>query len=380
MFKLGIDNIDKYMNIFEGKRVGLITNPTGITSDYVSTIDFLNKKVKLVSLFAPEHGIRGHLQAGVSYTSYQDEETGLPVYSLYTGTKKPTKEMMDELDIMCIDIQDAGSRFYTFIYSMAYAMMGCAEFGKKFVVFDRPNPDNACDFEGNILDLEYRSFVGYYPILQRHGMTIGELALLFNEEYKIGCDLTVIPMEDYDRTKYMDEFKAPWVIPSPNLPTIETAICYNTTCIFEGTNVSEGRGTTRPFEFVGAPWINALELSNKLNSLGLEGVVFRRHYFTPTFAKYANEMCQGVQVHVTDRNKFKQIKASWAMLEVIRTMYPDKFEINKPYRPGGHTFFELEVGSNYLTGDDRPALEDQYKLIKKDTKEFGKIRNKYLIY
>lgn len=379
MFKLGIDNIDKYLKVFEGKRIGLITNPTGMTSNNEPTIDFLRRKVNLVGLYSPEHGVRGCVQAGEHLDTYIDEESGIKVYSLYGATKKPTKEMMDELDVMSIDIQDAGSRYYTYIYTMAYAMMACAEYDKEFVVFDRPNPVNAKDYEGNILDIEYRSFVGYYPILQRHGMTIGELAKLFNEEYEIGCKLIVVEMEDYDRSKYYDELNCLWVVPSPNLPTIYSAVVYNCTCLFEGTNVSEGRGTTLPFELVGAPFINGLELTNKLNSMGFEGVYFRRHYFTPTFSKYQGELCQGVQVHVTDRNKFKPVHVGYAMLDIIRHMYPNDFKINKPWKEGGKCMLQFETGCNYIL-EDKYSLKEQFDILDKETKEFAKTREKYLLY
>ena len=192
---LGIENIDNYANIFEGKRVGLITNPTGITSDFVSSIDVLRKKTNLVALFSPEHGVRASIQAGMHLDTYVDDETGITVFSLYGKSKKPSKEVMDNVDVLTIDIQDNGSRYYTFIYTMAYAMMACAEFDKEFVVFDRPNPINGAKVEGNHLDVEkYRSFVGYYDIPQRHGLTIGELALLFNDKFGINCKLHVIPM------------------------------------------------------------------------------------------------------------------------------------------------------------------------------------------
>ena len=232
MVKLGIDNIDKELKYFEGKRVGLITNPTGINSNFVSTIDILKEKLNLVCLFFHENGERGNLQAGVRFDTYIDEESNTPVYSLYTKDKKPTKEMLDTIDVLCIDIQDVGSRFYTYIYTMAYSMMACKEHDKEFVVFDRPNPVNGSDYEGNILDLNYRSFVGYYPILQRHGMTIGELAMLFNEEYGIGCKLKVIKMEGWNREHYWNETGLNWVVPSPNIPTVESTVLYNATCIF----------------------------------------------------------------------------------------------------------------------------------------------------
>jgi len=375
--RLGIDNIEKYLHLFNGKRVGLITNPTGINSEFRSTIEVLHEKVNLVALFSPEHGVRGNVQAGEKLDTYVDEETGVIVYSLYGDTRRPTKEMLDNVDILCIDIQDAGSRFYTYIYTMAYAMAACKEYNKKFVVFDRPNPVNGVDLDGNILDLEFRSFIGYYPIIQRHGMTIAELALLFNKEYSIDCDLQIIPMEGWDRNKYYDELGLLWVAPSPNFPTVETGVLYNATCIFEGTNVSEGRGTTQPFELVGAPFINPTDLANKLNSLGLKGVYFRPLYFTPTFSKHAGVLCGGVQVHVLSRKDFQPVHTGWAMLDVIRTY--EGFEVNKPYREGGKRMLEYNTGCDYIT-NKKYSLDKQFEILEKDTKEFARIREKYLIY
>lgn len=379
MIKLGIDNIDKYLDFFKGKRVGLITNPTGLNSEHVSTIDVLKEKVNLVALFSPEHGVRGHMQAGVRFDTYIDEETGITVYSLYTKDKRPTKEMLDQIDVLCIDIQDAGSRFYTYIYTMAYSMMACSEHDKEFVVFDRPNPVNASDYEGNILDINYRSFVGYYPILQRHGLTMAELAKMFNEEFGINCKLTNILMEDYDREKYYDETGLLWVLPSPNFPTIDTAVVYNATCIFEGTNISEGRGTTKPFEYVGAPFIDGKALEEKMNSLNLPGVFFRRQYFTPTFSKFQGEMCYGVQVHITDRKVFKAVKTGWALLDVIRHMYPNDFKVLAPYKEGANCMLQFNTGCNYIK-EDKYTLEEQFAILERETKEFESLRNKYILY
>jgi len=375
--KLGIDNIDDHLEIFEGKRVGLITNPTGINSEYESTIDILFEKVNLVSLFAPEHGIRGDKQAGVPSQTTTDEVTGLPVYSLYGQTQKPTKAMMDTIDILCIDLQDAGARFYTYIYTMAYAMEACKEYDKEFVVFDRPNPAGGEKFEGNILEEEYKSFVGNYPIVQRHGMTIGELAKMFNEEFGIGCKLTVIEMTGWKRSMYFDETNLPWVIPSPNFPSQNTALVYPGTCIFEGTNLSEGRGTTIPFEVIGAPYIDAIEYANALNELGLKGVKFRPAHFTPTFSKHANVLCHGVQVHVTDRDKFEPVKTGWAMLDVVRNLYPEDFQILNVNN--NRNMLNLLTGTNFIT-QDLYTLEEQFEIIEEDTAIFGEIREKYLIY
>ena len=377
--KLGIDCIDSYLDLFKGKRVGLITNPTGINSSFISSINILKEKTNLVALYSPEHGVRGNIQAGERMDSYIDEETNVIVHSLYGNTKKPTKEMMDEIDVMCIDIQDAGSRFYTFIYTMAYAMMACKEYGKKFVVFDRPNPAGCEKYEGNILDLKYRSFIGYYPIVQRHGMTICEIAKMFNEEFEIGCDLTNILMEGYTRDMYYEDTKKLWVVPSPNFPTPQTAILYNATCIFEGTNISEGRGTTIPFEIAGAPFVNANEYANKLNSLHLQGVYIRPIYFTPTFSKHEKKMCGGVQVHVIDRNTFEPVKTGWAMLNIIRDLYPNDFKVLPPYKEGMACMLELNTGCDYVTKNSK-SMEEEFKIIDEDTKKFAKIRNKYLLY
>ena len=377
---LGIERIDEFKNVFEGKRIGLITNPTGIASDFTSSIDVLRNKTNLVALFSPEHGVRADIQAGMHLPTYVDEETGITVYSLYGKHKKPSKEMMDELDIMSIDVQDNGSRYYTFIYTMAYAMYACAEYGKEFVVFDRPNPIGGVKVEGNKLDTEkYRSFVGYFEMPQRHGMTIGELARLFNEEYKIGCKLTVIPMKGWERSMSFEDTNLPWVVPTPNIPTINTCYAYNATCIFEGTNFAEGRGTTTPFELIGAPWVKSETLARELNAYGLPGVYFRPQYFTPTFSKYKDELCGGVFVHITDRDKFDTIKTSWTMLHHIRTTYSEHFKISKPYVEGRPTLFHFEAGSDDVIVPNQ-TLEEQLKHLEENQKEFKEIRKPYLLY
>ena len=335
--KLGIDNLDKNLSIFEGKRVGLITNTSGMDSNFKSSIDVLYEKTNLTTLFAAEHGIRGNAQAGDNVGNEVDEVTGLPVHSLYGSTKKPTPEMLENVDIVAYDMQDVGARFYTYINTLAYAMEACAENNKTFVVFDRPNPIGG-EVQGNLLNPDFSSFVGMYPIVQRYGMTVGEYAKFINEEFNINCKLEVVEMEGWTRDMYYDETGLnTWVMPSPNMPTLTTSIVYTGTCVFEGTNVSEGRGTTRPFELIGAPWIEPMDLSNKLNSLGLPGVKFRAASFTPTFSKYSasdtanyptgkNQVCGGVQVYVTDRDNFNAVKTGYAMLYTIRDMYPDKFQ------------------------------------------------------
>lgn len=345
---LGIERIDEFKEVFIGKRVGLLTNPTGIDSRFNSSIELLKNKTTLVALFSPEHGVRGDVQAGVHISQYTDELYQLPVYSLYGQTRKPTKEMLDEIDVFAIDIQDVGSRFYTYIYSLAYIMQACKEYDKTVVVLDRPNPIGGEMVEGNILDLQFRSFIGYYPMVQRHGMTIGEIARIFNNEYEIGCNLEVIPMLNWQREMFFEDTKLPWVYPSPNLPKVDSAFVYNATCIFEGTNVSEGRGTAVPFELVGAPWVKPERLADALNGFQLPGVYFRPQYYTPTFSKYKDELCGGVFVHVLDRKNFMPVKTGWTMLEVIRTMYPEHFKVSAPYVEGRPCMLEFNTGCDYI--------------------------------
>ncbi|MBS5950662.1 MAG: DUF1343 domain-containing protein [Clostridium sp.] len=382
--KLGIDNLDKNLTIFEGKRVGLITNPSGMDSNFKSSIDVLYEKTNLTTLFAAEHGIRGNAQAGDNIGNEVDEVTGLPVHSLYGSTKKPTPEMLENVDVLAYDMQDVGARFYTYINTLAYAMEACAENDKTFVVFDRPNPIGG-DVQGNLLNTEFSSFVGMYPIVQRYGMTVGEYAKFINEEFNINCKLEVVEMEGWTRDMYYDETGLnTWVMPSPNMPTLTTSIVYTGTCVFEGTNVSEGRGTTRPFELIGAPWIEPMELSNKLNSLGLPGVKFRPASFTPSFSKYSasdtvnyptgkNQVCGGVQVYVTNRDEFNAVKTGYAMLYTIRDMYPDKFQYLST------NFIDKLTGNSYVR-EGKYTLEELFAIVDKESNDFKAKTEKYYIY
>ena len=368
---LGIDQIKDYLSIFEGKKVGLITNQSGVNSNYESSIDVLYKNVNLVSLFAPEHGIRGNVNEGTTIGDAYDSKTGIKINSLYGSTLSPTKEMLDEVDILCFDIQDVGARFYTYIYTMSNAMIECAKYNIPFVVFDRPNPIGDT-VEGNILDMNFSSFIGKYPLVQRHGMTVGELATMFNIEYGIGCDLTVIKMKNYDRTLYLDETTFPWVNPSPNIPQIETAVIYPGTCIFEGTNLSVARGTTKPFQWIGAPYIDGEAWADELNKLNLPGVYFRPVWFTPLSSTNANKLCSGVEVHVTDRSVFESVYTGWAMFYVIRNMYPSDFTMTK-------STINVNTGCNYIS-QNRYNLEELHTIIKNDSKTFKETRSKYLLY
>ena len=374
--KLGIERLPQYRTVFAGKRVGLITNQTGIDSEGTPSAVLLSRSVQLTALFSPEHGIQGNEREGASIGHSTDPRTGLPVYSLYGNTKRPTPEMLKDIDILCFDIQDVGARFYTYISTMAYAMEECARHKKQFVVFDRPNPIGGA-VEGNMLELEYRSFTGYFPIVQRHGMTVGELALLFNTEYGIHCDLTVITMEGWNRESYFDELPLIWAPPSPNIPSPQTALVYAGVCLFEGTNLSVGRGTTMPFQYLGAPFIDAYHLSEQLNRLNLKGVRFLPAFFTPSLSIYAGQLCRGIQIAVTDRRCFAPVKTAIAIFYELKRLYPNEFTINNEDKK--YCGLHLLTGCTQLT-DHSQTARDYFARIGKESRQFSDIRKKYLLY
>lgn len=316
-----------------GGRVGLICNQASVDSGFRHAADLFSDDpaIDLTTLFGPQHGIRGDVQDNMIETAHAvDKRTGLPVYSLYSETREPTGEMLRNTDVLVFDLQDVGCRVYTFIYTMANSMVAAARYGKRFVVLDRPNPIGGAAIEGSTLEIGHESFVGMYPIPMRHGMTAGELAQLFNDEFAIGCDLEVITMDGWQRDAYQDETDAPWVMPSPNMPTVDTAVVFPGTVYFEGTKVSEGRGTTRPFETVGAAFIDPDGFSEALNSLELPGAIFRPIRFLPTFQKEAGKSCGGVFVHVTDRSAFEPVYTGLAMVKTLFDMYPGQFEWKEP--------------------------------------------------
>ncbi|MDL2292080.1 DUF1343 domain-containing protein [Acholeplasma sp. OttesenSCG-928-E16] len=375
--KIGIERIDEFIHLFENKRVGLITNHTGMTDSFISSIDILKSKTDLRCLFAAEHGIRGEVGAGDHLSSYKDSETNLDVYSLYGESRRPSKEMMDQVDIICFDIQDVGARYYTYIYTMAYVMQACAEYNKEFIVFDRPNPlSNKA--EGNILNLEYRSFVGYYPILQRHGLTVGELAKLFNEEYDINCDLKVIPMSGYNPNETMLESPRRWILPSPNIPTVETCFYYLITCYFEGMNVSEGRGTAIPFKVFGAPWFKPKEVIKALKEFNFEGIDYKETYFIPYTSKHSKEVCAGVELFITDFDKIDLVKLGLTICHVSLKLH-DEIKVLPPYRDGGKNMLDYLVGDDFIRlGSLSP--NEIYEKLTRDTEQFKLIRRKYMLY
>ncbi|NGP46184.1 DUF1343 domain-containing protein [Bacillaceae bacterium SIJ1] len=347
--KLGLDIFlsHEYVN-FKGKRIGLVTNMTGVNERLVPSVDlfFEHPDVHLTTLYGPEHGIRGDAKEGEKVSSTVDPSTGLPVYSLYGMTRKPTKEMLDHVDVIVFDLQDIGSRYYTYIYTMAYVMEACAEFGKHFVVLDRPNPVNGSDREGNLVEEDVRSFVGMFPLPNRHGLTVGELALLYKHEFKYCCELTVVPMQGWKRDMYFDNTGLIWIPPSPNTTNIDMNILYTGTCLVEGTNLSEGRGTVRPFEVIGAPFIDGQKLAKAMNEINIAGLLARPTSFLPTYQKYQGEVCGGVQLHLTDRTKLHSLKAGLLLLETIIEMYPRQFQFVE--NEDGKFFFDLLAGTKQL--------------------------------
>jgi len=372
--RLGIDNLEKDFSILANQKVGLITNATGVDSSFSSTIDILNANAKLTALFAPEHGIRGAASAGDAVGGETDAKTGLPVYSLYGETRRPTDEMLSDVDVLVYDIQDVGCRFYTYISTMQYAMQAAAGKNIPFIVLDRPNPLNGNTVQGDILEDGFESFVGITHIPQRYGLTSGELAQYMNTEDKIGCDLTVIKMSNWKRDMYYEDTGLTcWVLPSPNMPTVDTAEVYPGTCIFEGTNVSEGRGTTKPFEIIGAPWIDAQALADRMNGLGLNGVHFRATSFTPSASKFSGESCNGVEVHVTDRSVYDSVLSGMTLMYTIRELYPDDFRVLDSGQ------FERLSGTDAIK-NGTCSLEDLKTKCESDSKSFKAASAKYYLY
>src|SRR5687767_14454059 len=290
--ELGLESLlEDNAALLQGARVGLICNQASVDHNFHHAADLLHRQphIDLRALFGPQHGIRGDVQDNMIETGHGlDRKTGLPVHSLYSETREPTEEMLHDVDVLVFDMQDVGCRIYTFVYTLANCMRVAARLGKRIVVCDRPNPINGVSVAGNILEPEYASFVGQFPLPTRHGMTVGELARIFNEHFSIGCDLEIIPMDGWRREFWHDDTDAPWVLPSPNMPTLDSATVFPGTVHFEGTQVSEGRGTTRPFELIGAPYIDPDDYADNLNALNLPGVFFRSCGFQPTFQKHGS--------------------------------------------------------------------------------------------
>ena len=336
------------LGLVAGRSVGLITNQTGVDPQLRSNLTLFaeHPSVQLAALFSPEHGISGSAQAGIQIASAIGKGRQIPIHSLYGTTRQPTPEMLDGVDVLVYDIQDVGSRFYTYISTLFRSMRAAAANNVHFIVLDRPNPIRGDRVEGNILQPAFQSFVGETAIPIRHGMTVGELAQFCRAESGLALgQLDVVPMHGWRRGMWYDRTGLPWVPPSPNMPTVETATLYPGTCLIEGTNLSEGRGTTKPFEWIGAPWIDSERWGDTLNNLELLGTHFRPIHFTPTFSKYADQECHGVQIHVTDRDQFKPVNVALHLIATVQRNYPDQFEFLKHRE---RYFFDLLAGTDEL--------------------------------
>jgi uncharacterized protein YbbC (DUF1343 family) len=367
--------------------VGLVCNQASVDHDLRHSADLLKslEGVKLTTLFGPQHGIRGDVQDNMVETEHAwDAETGLPVYSLYSETREPTEQMLEEVDVLVCDLQDVGCRIYTFVYTIANCMRAARRLGKRVLVCDRPNPIGGVSVEGNVLERGFESFVGQFPLPTRHGMTVCELSRMFNEHWGIGCELEVVTMEGWARELWFEETGAPWVIPSPNMPTPDTTKVFPGSVHLEGTQVSEGRGTTRPFELVGAPYVDAQELARRLETYGLPSVKFRPTGFMPTFQKHAGRACGGVQIHVLEREEFRPVLTGVAVVKSCFDMYGEDFRWKEP--PYEYVYdknpFDVISGTDAL----RKALErgDSLETIEESWKEglltYMSARADYLLY
>jgi len=363
--------------LIAGKRVGLITNHSAVDRQMRSAIDLLAAApgVKLVALFGPEHGVRGAAQAGESVEASTDPRTGVPIHSLYGRISRPTPEMLKGVDVLLFDIQDAGVRFYTYINTMGRCMEAAAEQGIPFVVLDRPNPLADTAIEGRLLDVaRFKSGVGAYAIPIRYGLTIGELAGFINDRLKKAAKLTVVKMKNYRRSLWYDQTGLQWIAPSPNIPSPATATVYPGMCLIEGTNVSEGRGTTQPFEMIGAPWLDGDKLADSLNALKLPGVLFRPASFTPIFSKFKDQACRGIQVHVTDRQSFRAVRVVLHIIAAVRQSHPDQFRWLKS--------IDLLSGSDdlRLAMDRNTPVDDILASWAPEISKFDAARKRYFLY
>jgi uncharacterized protein YbbC (DUF1343 family) len=384
----GLDLIEKrWPKDLLGARAGLLVHPASINRKLIHAVSLCikSKKYRLTTLFGPQHGIMGQTQDNmIEWEGFHDSITGLIVYSLYGKTRKPLPGMLENIDVLIIDLQDVGSRCYTFIWTLGLSMSACQEAGKPVVVLDRPNPIGGHITEGPVLHPEYASFVGLRPLPVRHGMTIGEVGRYLRDTFNPGLDYRVISMQGWKRRMWFDEAELPWVLPSPNMPTLDTALVYPGMCLLEGTNISEGRGTTRPFEIFGAPFVHSETIVKALEKYKLPGVVFRPLLFQPTFHKHANKLCGGAQIHVTNRERFKPFKTGIAILKVIHDTYPRDFAWKLP----PYEYEEVKLPIDILAGSDRlrrdiessTELDAMETWWQEETAAFEKTRRGFLLY
>ena len=369
------------------KRLGLLSNPASVDRQLSHARDLINIHFpgQLKALYSPQHGFFAEKQDNmIESDDITEPILQIPVFSLYGQTRKPTKEMLDPIDVLIIDLQDAGTRVYTFIYTMSYCLEAAKSFNKKVIILDRPNPINGITVEGNCLSTGYSSFVGRYPMPMRHGLTIGELALLFNNQFGIGCDLKVIHMKNWNRPMYFTNTDLPWIPPSPNLPTPTSAMVYPGQVLWEGTNISEGRGTTQPFELFGAPFINTKNILSTLGRNKIPGVLLRQTVFEPTSNKWKNQSCTGFQIHITDPDKYKPFLTTLKLIQAVIVCHKDRFEFTSP--PYEYEYSKLPI--DLIIGDREirrriEKLEEIDKIEKSwenKLDDFKKISKKFHLY
>lgn len=386
--KLGLERLlDERIDAIAGRRVGLVCNQASVDHGLRHAADLFHAhpKIELTTLFGPQHGIRGDVQDNMIETGHAvDRSTGVAIYSLYSETREPTEEMLRDVEVIVVDLQGVGCRIYTFAYTMANCMRAAKRLGKSVVVCDRPNPIGGELVAGNVTEKGHESFVGQFSLPTRHGMTMGELARLFNQEFGIGCDLEVIELGGWSRDFWYADTDGPWVLPSPNIPTPDSCKVFPGTVHLEGTEMSEGRGTTRPFELVGAPYINADQYASALNRLHLPGVYFRSCVFMPTFQKHGGKACGGVQIHVTDRATFEPVSSGVAVVKTAHDLYGDEFKWKEPpyeYEYERNPFDVIagttELRAQIVRGDSLDSIVESWQ---PDLDKFKRLRARYLLY
>ncbi len=385
----GIDRIGEYERVLRGKRLGLVTGGSGVNRRFVSSIEALKEKYALTALLAPEHGIRGEKQGGVDIEGSVDVHSGLPVYSLFedaidTGASDPAarvymppEEALNRVDAIAVDIQDVGCRYYTYPSTLYYVMKACRAAQKECVILDRPNPIGGT-IQGNTHREENLSFIGIARVPIRHGMTMGELGRLYQGQYGLDCELSVVPVGGWNRDMYYDETGLPRICPSPNLPNMDAMLLYSGTCMLAGTNVSDARGTTRPFEMVGAPYIEPFALKEALDHLHLPGLAFSVTYFIPSFFKYAGQVCAGVQIHVLDKRAVDPVALGVRLIDTVRRLWPEDFAFREPQK-GGRYHIDIETGTDEIRlGEKTPeAILSGWA---KEAEAFSSVRDRYGLY
>lgn len=361
--RVGLEVLAQERSILvRGRRVGVVSNPNGVTPTFVGIVDVLMAAgARITALFGPEHGLSGAMQAGMHVDPMRDPRLDVPIYSLYGTTRAPTSSMLMNIDALVFDMQDAGARFYTYLYTLANCMRAAKEQGIAMIVLDRPNPLGGIAVEGPPVQPDLDSFVGAYGLPIRYGMTIGELARYFNTTGGISCDLTVVPLDGWERSWYYEYTRLPWILPSPNLPTVDSCFAFAATCPIEGTNVSEGRGTTKPFELIGAPFIDAERLARTLNSYQLDGIIFRPCHFLPTFSKWQGELCHGVQLHVTNRDLYRPVRTGVALLLALRHLWPEEFRWLKAGSQADRLIGDIHVRQDIDAGASLDDIEARWQ-------------------